>query len=120
MVRGRFLFDKEAQKWLPAHEVLARRAASKPDRTSSLPCPAVMGAMPELRSPIDGRIYSDKSSYYRHVERNNCAIIGYDKNWTDHVKSPYDAKAHEADIVADVKKSIEQLNSGTVEPINAA
>lgn len=120
MTRGSWLWDEEAQKWLPRHEVLARRAAQMPPKAvSAFPSPTVIGAMPEIRSPIDGRRYSDKSSYYRHVERAGCAIVGYDKNWTDHVKRPYDAKAHEADVVADVKKAIEQLNSGTAEPINA-
>lgn len=121
MARGRFLWDTEAQQWLPAAEVIARRRQATPVARASLPSPTVIGAMPEIRSMIDGRMYSDKSSYYRHVERNNCAIVGFDKNWTDHVDAArrYDESKHEADVVADVKKSIEQLNSGTAEPINA-
>ena len=67
--------------------------------------------MPELKSMADGKIYTDKRSYYKSVARAGCEIVGYDKNWTDHVKRPYDEKAHEADIVGDVKKSLEQLNS---------
>lgn len=70
---------------------------------------------------IDGKIYDSKVEYYRHVERNNCAIVGFDKNWESQVTTPrYDERQHEADVVADVKKSIEQLNSGTVERSNAA
>jgi len=121
MARGRYLWDDEVQTWRPAHEVLAKRRASRPDNSSPLAFPAVIGAMPETRSPIDGRIYSDKASYYRHVERNNCAIVGFEKNWEEQVKKPlYDERAHEADVVADVKKSIETLKSGTAEPINHA
>jgi hypothetical protein len=121
MSRGRFLWDEETKKWLPAAEVVAKRRAAQPVSRSSLPTPMVIGAMPEIRSPIDGRMYSDKASYYRHVERNGCAIVGYDKNWTDHVDAArrYDERKHEADIVSDVKKSLEQLNSGTAEPVNA-
>lgn len=119
MARGRYLWDEELQTWAPASEVLAKRRAAKPDRSSSLPMPMVIGAMPETRSPIDGRIYTDKSSYYRHVERANCSIVGFDKNWSENLKPTYDEKKHEADIAADVKKSIEQVRSGTLEPTNA-
>jgi hypothetical protein len=121
MARGRFLWDEEMQTWRPAHEVVAKRRASQPDNSSLFPCPMVIGAMPEIRSPIDGRFYSDKSSYYRHVERADCSIVGFEKNWDEQVKRPlYDERAHEADVVADVKKSIETLKSGTAEPINHA
>jgi hypothetical protein len=120
MARGRFIFDKATQTLMPAAEYYAKKRSESPVASSSLPRPLVIGTMPEIRSMIDGRMYSDKSSYYRHVERNNCAIVGFDKNWTDHVAAArrYDESKHEADVVADVKKSIEQLNSGTAEPIN--
>lgn len=113
MARGRFIYDPELKRCIPAHEYHARKAAQTPDRSSSLPSPMVIGAMPETRSPIDGRIYTDKSSYYRHVERNNCAIVGYDKNWTDYVDkaAAYNERAHRDDIIKDVKKSIEQVAS---------
>ena len=113
MARTSYLWDEEAMKWAPRHEVLAKRAARTPNNRSSLSGPLVIGAMPETRSPIDGRIYTDKSSYYKHVERNNCAIVGFDKNWTDHVGKPWiaDEKKHEADVVADVKQAIEMVSS---------
>jgi hypothetical protein len=121
MARGRFLWDKDEQEWLPRHEVLARRLAAKPDSRSALGAPLVLGSMPEIRSPIDGQIYSTKGEYYRHVERNGCAIVGFDKNWQDQITAPrYDERKHEADVVADVKKSIEMVSSGNVEPENAA
>lgn len=112
MARGSFLWDGE--RWAPRHEVLAKRAAIAPKtRSTTVACPMVIGSMPAIRSPIDGRIYDSKSEYYRHVERNGCAIVGYDKNWTDHVAAAarYDEKAHEADIVSDVKRSIELVNT---------
>jgi hypothetical protein len=121
MERGRFLWDEEAQKWAPRHEVLAKRAAAVRPAVSNFPCPMVIGTMPETRSMIDGRIYSDKSSYYRHVERNGCAIVGFDKNWESQVKPKrYDERQHEADVVADVKKSIEQVTSYGGVPPDAA
>jgi hypothetical protein len=121
MARGRFMFDPETQTVLPAHEVLAKRAAAAPKSASSLPRPFVIGSMPEVRSMIDGQIYDSKSTYYRHVERNGCEIVGFDPKWQEQIKAPtYDARAHEAEVVADVKKSIEQLNSGTAEPVSHA
>ena len=122
MARGRFLWDDETQKWLPRHEVLAKRQASRPNNRSSLGAPLVLGSMPPIKSMIDGKIYDTKGDYYRHVERNECSIVGFDKNWTDHVEAVrhVDERKHEADIVADVKKSIEQVNSGAVETKNAA
>lgn len=112
MARGSYLWDKELERWLPRGEVLARRTASAAQNRSPLACPMVIGTMPEIRSMVDGRIYSDKSSYYRSVERAGCAIVGFDKNWEGQVNaSTYDDKKHEADVVADVKKSIEQVSS---------
>lgn len=119
--RGRFLWDHETQSWQPRHEVLAKRRAAQPNNRSSLGAPLVLGSMPEVKSPIDGRVYSTKGEYYRHVERAGCAIVGFDKNWESQISTPrYDERQHEADVVADVKKSIEQVNSGTVERSNAA
>ena len=122
MARGRFLWDDETQKWLPRHEVLAKRQASRPNNRSSLGAPLVLGSMPPIKSMIDGKIYDCKGDYYKHVERNECSIVGFDKNWTDYVEAArhVDERKHEADIVADVKKSIEQVNSGAVETKNAA
>lgn len=119
MARGRFLWCTDTKKWLPAQEVLAKRRANAPGKRSSLSAPLVLGSMPEIRSPIDGRMYSTKGEYYKHVERNGCAIVGFDDNWERQVTAPrYDAHKHEADIVSDVKKSLEQLNSGNVEPVS--
>lgn len=112
MARASYLWDKELQKLRPKHEVLAERARAASKNVSAFPCPMVIGAMPETVSPIDGKVYTDKSSYYKHVERNGCAIVGFDKNWEKHIgPSQYDEKQHEADVVADVKKSLEQLNT---------
>lgn len=113
MARGRFLWDAGLEKWAPAGEVLARRHASTPDNRSTLARPMVIGTMPPIRSMIDGKFYDSKSEYYRHVERAGCAIVGHDKNWTDHVAKPSmaDDKAYTADVVADVKKAIEQVSS---------
>jgi hypothetical protein len=111
MARGRFLWDSDTQTFRPSHEVISKRFKAQPVKRSDLPTPMVIGCMDEVRSPINGRYYNDKAGYYRHVERAGCAIVGYDKNWQDHIKPRYDERVHEADIVADVKKSIEQVNT---------
>ena len=107
MARGRYLWDEETQTWEHAHIVRAKRAAKAPDLRSSLPTPMVIGSMEPIVSMADGRIYDDKRSYYKSLARQGCEIVGFDKNWTDHVAKPLDDAAHEADVVADVKKAIE-------------
>jgi hypothetical protein len=111
MARGTFLWDDELQAWAPKREVLARRAAAAPKNCSAFPCPMVIGAMQPIKSMADGQIYDDKRSYHRSLARHGCEVVGYDKNWTDYVGQPYSAKAHEADVVADIKQAIEQVAS---------
>ncbi len=112
MARGSFLWDADLEKWLPKHEVLARRAAKRVNKGSILPRPFVVGTMEPIRSMADGKIYDDKRSYYKSVARAGCEIIGYDKNWTDYIKPPtLSEREHEADIVGDVKRAIEEVSS---------
>ncbi|WP_125461814.1 MULTISPECIES: hypothetical protein [Rhodomicrobium] len=113
MARGAWIYDKETGKLVPKWEFLAKKAQETRRSRSSLSTPMVIGSMDPIRSVIDGKMYDSKSAYYRHVERNGCAIVGHDKNWTDYVAKPplADEKQHEADIVADVKKAIEQVSS---------
>lgn len=111
MARGRWIYDHETGELVPSDEFHARKAMRQRSKASVLPCPAVIGVMAPVKSMIDGRTYDDKASYYRSVERAGCAIVGYDKNWTDHIKPSYDSKAHEASIAKDVKKAIEQVTA---------
>lgn len=122
MARGSWIYDAETGKLVPKGEYLARKAQQTRHSRSKLSRPMVIGSMPAIRSPIDGQWYDSKATYDRHVERNGCAIVGYDKNWTDHVAKArrYDERKHEADVVADVKKSIEQAAShGGAVPVEA-
>jgi hypothetical protein len=108
---GRYRWSSVAGKCVPIEEwnrLHPRDAAN----ASHLSRPLVIGSMPPVRSPIDGQWYDSKSTYYRHAERAGCAIVGYDKNWQEQIKAPvYDERKHEADIVSDVKKAIEQVNT---------
>lgn len=64
-----------------------------------------------LRDPVksmaDGRIYDSKSAYYKSVKSAGCEIVGNDPaGYTP--REIYDEKAHEAEIVADVKRAIQE------------
>lgn len=111
VIRGTWIYDAETQTMMAKGDYLALKASRAPRQRSALGAPLVIGAMPAIKSMADGQYYDDKRSYYKSVARAGCEIVGYDKNWTDHVKTTYDEKKHEADIVADVKKSIEQVNA---------
>jgi hypothetical protein len=111
MARGSWIYDAESGRLLPKGEFLALKAMRAPRQRSALSAPLVIGAMPAIKSMADGQYYDDKRSYYKSVARAGCEIVGYDKNWTDYVKQPYDEKTHEAEIVEDVKKAIEQASS---------
>ncbi len=111
MARGTWIYDAETQTVMAKADYLALKATRAPRCRSALSAPLVIGAMPALKCMADGQYYDDKRSYQKAVARAGCEVVGFDKNWTDYVKPTYDEKAHEADIVADVKKSLQQLNS---------
>lgn len=79
------------------------------EKRSDLACPAVhAGGMPEIKSMADGKRYETKRNYYKSVSRAGCEIVGYDRDWQRHIKSPLpSAKALEADIGRDVQKAWE-------------
>jgi hypothetical protein len=111
MSRGSFLWDTDAKRWAPKHEILEKRRSAAQERQSSLPSPLVIGSMVPVQSMIDGQWYDDKRSYQKSVARAGCEIVGYDANWRDHVDRRADEIKAEvssmSDIVADVKKAIE-------------
>lgn len=106
--------------WHPELECLVPKAQylqGKDNRIarSDVPFPAIRGdAMPEMRSMLDGRIYESKSAYYKSVSRAGCHIVGYDRNWSEHVQSNRQTdKAHEADIASDVQRAVQEVASRT-------
>lgn len=111
MARGTWVYDAETKTVMAKGDYLALKASRAPISRSAFSAPAVIGAMPALKCMADGRYYDDKRSYHKAVARAGCEVVGFDKNWTDHIGTPYDEKKHEADIVADIKKSIEQVSS---------
>ncbi len=108
---GTWVWSKEYEMLVPKDQYLRGQHNYFNELRSELPSPAVhAGGMPTIKSMADGRMYETKRNYYKSVQRAGCEIIGHDKNWTDHVKPPQPyggEKAHEADLVRDVKKAIE-------------
>ncbi len=109
--RGVWVYDHETQQLLPKAEYQRLKASRTVHKGSAFGCPAVIGTMPAIRSMADGKIYDDKRGYQKSVARAGCEIVGFDKNWEQYVAPRYDEKKHEADIVGDVKKAIEQVSS---------
>ena len=85
------------------------------EKRSDLPSPAVHpGGMPEIKSMADGRRYETRRNYYKSVSRAGCEIVGHDRDWQRHIKSPLpSAKALEADIGRDIQKGWE-IEAGKV------
>lgn len=67
--------------------------------------------MDALRSMADGRMYDSKSAYYASVRAAGCEIVGDDRHGFGRTPG-YDLGGVEQDI----KQSIEQLQSGAVQP----
>ena len=77
------------------------------DKRSDLPSPAVHpGGMPEIKNMADGKRYDTKRNYAKAVARAGCEIIGHDRHWAEHIKSPMPSdKALEGDIARDTQKA---------------
>jgi hypothetical protein len=105
---GPLVYDADLDCLVPKY---GRNYFDRHEKRSDLPSPAVhAGGMPAIKSMVDGRIYETKRNYYKSVARAGCEIVGFDKRWEEHVKPPQPFggdKAHERDLVADVKKAIE-------------
>lgn len=109
---GTFVWDKDLESLVPKY---GRNYFHQDDKRSDLACPAIRpDGMSAIKSMGDGRTYDGKSSYYRSVRRVGAEIVGFDKRWEEHVKPPQPFggdKAHEAAVVGDVKRAIEEVNT---------
>jgi hypothetical protein len=105
---GSYVYDKDLGCLVPKY---GRNYFEHEDKRSDLPSPAIRpDSMPAIQNQVDAKFYDSKSAYYKSVSRAGCEIVGFDKRWEEHVKppQPYGGdKAHEADLVADVKKATE-------------
>lgn len=105
---GRWVWSRDYECLVPIDRYLAGKHNYFDEVRSDLPCPAIRpDGMSAVKSMADGRVYDSRSAYYKSVRRAGCEIVGFDRDWERHVRPTYDAKAHEAEIVADIKKAIE-------------
>jgi hypothetical protein len=105
---GSWVYDRDLQSLVPKY---GRNYFEQNEKRSDLPCPAIRpDSMRPIKSMADGRVYDGKSAYYKSVARAGCEIVGFDKRWQEHIKAPQPfggEKAHEADLVRDVKAATE-------------
>lgn len=105
------MYDRDLECLVPKY---GRNYHDTSELRSDLPSPAVGGRClkGEIRSMADGRVYETFRNYEKSVRRAGAEIVGPDKHWQDHIKpqKPYGGdKAHEASVVGDVKRAIEEV-----------
>ncbi len=61
-----------------------------------------------VQCPADGQRYTSKSRYYEAVRRAGCVIVGNEDQAKHTARRP---EPSQAEIVSDIKRSIEQLSS---------
>lgn len=108
-----YLWDNDTMTWEPRDAVLRKRAlvaASTSKRSDEVPLPHIISDCVELRSMLDGKIYTSKRAYYDSVKAGGCEIVGNDDQ-TKYSTPTYDEKKHTADIAADVKRAIQEVSS---------
>lgn len=72
--RGRWVFDSKRGRLVRAETFYARKAAEV--AVSALPFPMVMSDQIELRSQVDGKIYTSKSTLRRHYRERGYVEVG--------------------------------------------
>ena len=70
------------------------------------------GGIHGMKSMADGKQYDSKSRYYRSLKDHGCVIVGNDSSHTTNRRGfSIQEGPTSDDVVGDIKKSIEQLNS---------
>lgn len=66
-MRQRWIQDPKSGRLIPADEYV---------RDANQASFHVMGGMPETRSMLDGRVYTSRQKYARHIRQRGCIEIG--------------------------------------------
>ncbi len=107
-------YCEDRQGWFPKEDVQRRKAQKRFAEISharaDFPCPQIISDNFEMKSMLDGKIYTSKRAYERSVRAGGCEIVG-NENPAAHTAPTYDEKTHVADIAADVKQAIEEVSS---------
>lgn len=105
---GSWVYDRDLDCLVPKN---GRNFFDRDEKRADLPCPAVhssgSGMGGGFKSMADGRFYETRRNYEKSVRRAGCEIVGHDDP-SSYVAKPPSEKAVEAEIVADVKKAIQQ------------
>jgi hypothetical protein len=111
MASGSWVFDPQTNELIPKSQYVRRLSASTEHARSGLPRPMIISDhLDGLFSHADGQIYTSKRAYYDSVKAHGCEIVG-NEDLTKHTAPTYDAKAHEAEVVDDVRRAIAEVNS---------
>ena len=93
MSRKTFVYDHAAGK-VVRKDTVSRASAA----------PSVIGDIQDVRSAIDGRVYSSRRHYRDHVKAHGCEIVGNDWN-----NLPMDRVMPDVpNIEADIKRAMEE------------
>ena len=85
---------------------------------SELAAPSVInGALADVRNPINGQIYTCKRTYERDVRAAGCVIMGNESAGKTRVPPP---EISEADVVGDIKRTLEELKTDNLSDIELA
>jgi hypothetical protein len=111
---GRYKWDKEAGKMMPAEVVDAKRARTQYRAQSDLPTPTVIHDNIEVQSQADGLWYSSKSALRKSYKHHGVIEVGDARAQT--IKPPVKkSKAQRRKEVRDaVRKSAATLGFDTV------
>lgn len=69
MSRTTYIWDRETRKMVPKSETPPVSAG-----------PSVIGDIQDVRSVLDGKVYSSRRHYRDHVKSRGCEIVGNDFN----------------------------------------
>ena len=81
---------------------------------SDFPAPMIMNATLDdgrghgVINPVDGKRYSNRRQFEAEVQAHGCSIVGNDRRGYTKQKPPEIA---DADVVGDIKRSLQELNS---------
>lgn len=105
---GSWVWSREYECLVPKATYLAGKHNEFDEKRSDFPSPAIRpDGMSAIKSMADGRVYDGKSAYYQSVKRAGAEIVG-DADPSTYVAKPRSEREVEREIVADVKKAMEQ------------
>jgi hypothetical protein len=118
---GTYRWSKYTQRFLPLNEWFAEKAAHEVPvaRSDVVGCPMIISDCMEMRSMVDGQVYTSKRAYEQSVKAAGCAIVGGDSGFHSgaYCAPKFDDKKLENDIAQDVKTSLEQVRAGYHEKV---